>query len=205
MSRQSGPSPASSLVERSPDPPEHSSTPLTSRGAEHGLHGLDTCHERADGPSPTNRGSPDVPRRPTNPLFCPSTPAGSGRSHGPRPSSVPGAATRFPWPGADGHSWDLMGFDGSQWILKDSTRGSGGTAGHTRPGLSHAGSSVAAWAGRKSLQDQWFDRSPTKPGVRRERRQGCGREPTQLRQPRISRWNWAGSASRSGVGVGAFG
>ena len=40
----------------------------------------------------------------------------------PIPLSGLSAAARVPRPGADGQSWDLMVFDGSQWILKDFIR-----------------------------------------------------------------------------------
>lgn len=48
-----------------------------------------------------------------------------GPGAGGRTSTVPlmvlSAAARVPWPGADGHLWDLMGFDGSQWFLKENS------------------------------------------------------------------------------------
>jgi hypothetical protein len=84
-------------------------------------------------------GRPRATRRAPNHEIQPSAPtlavgdalrrrAGIGWSHEPHPSMKPSAATRIPWPGADGHSWDVMGFDGSQWILNARIGGFAGTA-----------------------------------------------------------------------------
>ena len=63
-------------------------------------------------------GRPPAPDEPLH-FACPRRPGAGGRT-GPVPLSVPSAAARVPWPGADGQQWDLMGLSGSQWILKGS-------------------------------------------------------------------------------------